>query len=384
MSERSESKRAHALLGGLASRWRRLNDARRLAGVDLARGLAVTGMLAAHLLVIDDFEWSTASTWVDVVNGRSSILFATLAGVSIGLVTGGREPVSGRRLRTAAGRLAVRAASLSVIGVLLIATGVPVYVILPAYAILFVLALPFLRLRARGLFMAAAVIGILMPLVQPVLDALPLWSGPFGDEVARLLGWHYPFTVWLAFVLAGMGAARLDLRRPAVHWRLLGAGTALAATGYGLAALGGAPDDSYGAAVWTAEAHSSGLLEVVGSGGFALAVLAVCLLACRTPLRLLVLPLRAVGAMPLTAYVAQLVVWALWAQSTLGEPGDLGAFRALDPFLPITVGILGGCTLWALLVGRGPLEALTALAARVVVPGDGDLSSRGAPPVGRG
>ena len=57
--------------------------------------------------------------------------------------------------------------------------------------------------------------------------------------------------------------------------------------------------------------HSSGLLEVIGSGGFALAVIGACLLLCRTVLTWVVLPLRAVGAMPLTAYTAQLLVWAV-------------------------------------------------------------------------
>ena len=52
----------------------------RIAGVDLARGLAVIGMLAAHLLTIDAFDAGRPETWIDIANGRSSILFATLAG----------------------------------------------------------------------------------------------------------------------------------------------------------------------------------------------------------------------------------------------------------------------------------------------------------------
>lgn len=357
----------------LASRWTRLSGAERLTGVDLARGLAVIGMLAAHVLDVDEFDWSSPQGWLGVVDGRSSVLFATLAGVSIGLVTGGRAPLSGRPLRVACGRLGTRAVLLMTVGILLIGTGVPVHVILPAYAILFVLALPFTRLGARGLFVSAAVVGVVMALVQPALDALPFWSTEAGSAVYPYVGWAYPFPVWLAFVLAGMGAARLDLRLPATAWRLLAAGGALAVVGYGLHALSGAAESeepaSYAGAVWTARPHSSGLLEVVGTGGFALAVLAVCLLVCRTPLTWGLLPVRAVGAMPLTAYVAQIVVWALWAQLALGGPHDLAGFRALDPFLPLTIGLLAGCTAWALLVGRGPLEALTALVTRVVVPG---------------
>ncbi len=76
---------------------------------------------------------------------------------------------------------------------------------------------------------------------------------------------------------------------------------------------------------------------MVGSGGFALAVIGLCLLACRTALTWVVLPLRAVGAMPLTAYTAQLVVWAIVAVVLLGDPRDLAAFRDLEPFWPMTI-----------------------------------------------
>ncbi len=141
--------------GWLATRWERLNGPQRIAGVDLARGLAVIGMIAAHLLWIEDFDFADAATWVAVVDGRSSILFATLAGVSIGLVTGGRRPLAPPEMRTARQRLAVRAGLLWLIGIVLIATGVPVYVILPAYAILFLLALPLVSLGARTLFVLA-------------------------------------------------------------------------------------------------------------------------------------------------------------------------------------------------------------------------------------
>ena len=73
--------------------------------------------------------------------------------------------------------------------------------------------------------------------------------------------------------------------------------------------------------------------------------------------------------MPLTAYTAQLLIWAVWATAALGGAGDLSAFRALMPLWPLTLGILIGCTAWALLVGRGPLEWATDRISRLVVPG---------------
>ncbi|WP_082509315.1 heparan-alpha-glucosaminide N-acetyltransferase domain-containing protein [Microbacterium sp. Leaf179] len=349
--------------------WTRFDGPGRLIGVDLARGLAVLGMLAAHLLDTEDFVARDPSSWLDVVNGRSSILFAVLAGVSIALVTGGPRPLEGPRRARAAARLALRGALLWVIGMLLVFTGVPVYVILPAYALLFALSLPFLGMRPRGLFLTAGAVALVMPWIQPVLDAAPLWSGRFGEEISAALGWNYPFPVWIAFLLAGMGLGRLDLRLLPEQTLMLLSGGALMLAGYGLALVTepAVADDRYLSTVLTAEDHSAGLWEVIGSGGFAIATIGLCLLLCRTPVRWLAIPLRAVGSIPLTAYVLQLVVWAFVALAVLGDTSDLWGIRALGLFGPLTLGLVVGCTAWALTVGRGPLEALIDAVVRFVV-----------------
>jgi uncharacterized membrane protein YeiB len=249
---------------------------------------------------------------------------------------------------------------------------VPVYVILPAYAILFLLALPLIGLGARMLFLLAGALALVMPFVQVLLDELPFWRTPWGELASVAVGWHYPFPVWLAFVLAGLGVARAGILRTRVQLWLVAVGATLALIGYGAdAATGAEPTSgasSFERAVWTAEPHSSGLLEVIGSGGFALAVIGLCVLACRTILTWVVLPLRAVGAMPLTAYTAQLVVWAIAATLLLGDPGDLQGFRDAEPFWPMTIGLVVGCTAWALLIGRGPLEELVDRVSRPRVP----------------
>ncbi len=348
----------------------RVNGAGRIAGVDLARGLAVVGMFAAHLWeTAPAWDWTDPATWTAIVDGRSSILFATLAGVSVGIVTGGAQPCGGERMTTARARLSVRAGLLFLIGLALIATGVPVYIILPAYAILFLLALPFTALPAGAVLVAAAGFALVMPFVQPFLAAASFWDGATGRIVSEVIGWNYPFTVWIAFVLSGLGLARAGIARLRVQLLMLGSGAMLAAVGYGLAALpisGGVYFD----AVLSAEPHSSGLGEAIGSGGFAVAVLAACLLLCRVPaVRALTLPLRATGAMPLTAYTAQILVWAGIAAATFGDTSDLWAFRALEPFWPLTLGTIAACTAWTLFIGRGPLEAAVAWIAREVVRG---------------
>ena len=233
-------------------------------------------------------------------------------------------------MRTARLRLVVRACLLWLLGLVLIATGVPVYVILPAYAILFLLVAPVPAASARARCSSSpASSRSSCRLCRCTSRRSRCGRARVGNDLSLLIGWHYPFPVWIAFVLAGLGVARAGILRMRVQLWMIGAGVALALTGYGLDAATGADEtaeqSSLWGAVWTARAHSSGLLEVIGSGGFALSVIGACLLVCRTVLTWVVLPIRAVGAMPLTAYTAQLLVWAIIAAAVLGDTGDLAA-----------------------------------------------------------
>lgn len=354
---------------------RSLSAPARLRGVDLARGLAVLGMLAAHLLALPTWEWTEPATWGDIANGRSSILFAVVAGVSIALVTGGVAPLPrGPLLARARTMLALRGILLWLIGLALIITGVPVFVILPAYGVLFLLSLPVLRLSARTLWILAGVLALVMPWLQPALDALPLWQGEAGATLALIIGWHYPFTVWIAFVVAGLAAGRSRLGARRTQLTLLIVGAALAALAYAAdAAIGTTRLEegiSYVSAVLTARPHSSGLLEVIGSGGFALAALALCSLACRVRwIAAASLPLRAVGSMPLTAYAGQIVAWAIIAAVVLGDTGDLLGMRELQLFWAFVGVTVVFCTGWAVWLGRGPLETLIAFVIRRLLRG---------------
>ena len=53
-------------------------------------------------------------------------------------------------------------------------------------------------------------------------------------------------------------------------------------------------------AVFAVDPHTGGVAEILGSGGFALVVISLCLLLAR-PLRGMLLPLGALGSMPLSA-----------------------------------------------------------------------------------
>ena len=46
----------------------------RVMGVDVARAVAVVGMIAAHVGGAPDLVWSDPSTWAGLAHGRSSLL----------------------------------------------------------------------------------------------------------------------------------------------------------------------------------------------------------------------------------------------------------------------------------------------------------------------
>ncbi|MGY1786277.1 heparan-alpha-glucosaminide N-acetyltransferase domain-containing protein [Geodermatophilus sp. SYSU D00698] len=344
---------------------------RRLRGVDLARGLAVLGMFGAHLGDTGDLGWDPA-TWRAVVDGRSSILFATLAGVSIALLSGGRTPPADEELARARTRVLVRAAWVFAIGGVLELLDTFVAIILGVYAVLFVLALPFLRWSPARLLAAAAVVALAGP---PLTLAAGRYATGQGEEDGAfaflLFTGHYPAAVWLAFVLVGLAVGRLDLGAARVRAGLVAGGAVTAVLGY----LGGrlttrafAPgerpagiEEGFGAAggwdpAWFAgaEPHSSTPFEVVGSGGVAVAVLGVCLVVADLLPRL-THPVVSVGALALSVYTAQIVAiavldvehgqdWGLWARFSL------------------TALLLASA--WRSRLGRGPLEGLLAWSSR--------------------
>jgi uncharacterized membrane protein YeiB len=338
---------------------------RRIGGLDVARGLAVLGMFGAHLGDTGDLGWDPA-TWRAVVDGRSSILFATLAGVSIALLSGGRTPPGGRELARARTRVLVRAAWVFAIGGVLELLDTFVAVILGVYAVLFVLALPFLRWPPARLLLAAGLVTVAAPPLTLAVGQYATARDEEGNAFAFLLfTGYYPAAVWLAFVLAGLAVGRLDLGAVRVRAGLVGGGAAAAVLGHlggrlttGQFAPGQRPggiEAGFGSSgewdpAWFAGAqpHSSTPFEVVGSGGVAVAVIGGCLVVADLLPRL-TYPLASVGALALSVYTAQLVAIAAL---------DVDSGDDWGRWLRFTLTAVLLSTVWRLRLGRGPLERL--------------------------
>jgi uncharacterized protein len=338
-------------------------SAGRLYGVDIARGLALLGMMAAHVGATEDLDLLRPGTWLGIADGRSSILFATVAGVSIGLMTGRSTPVQGEGLIRARLRILIRAVIIFALGGLLAMLTTQVGVILEYYAVMFALSLPFLRLPSRKLFALAAVFAVLAPLADLLIDD-GLDSGPEVSAIVNLVvTGDYPVLIWLTFLFAGMGMGRLNLGSTRVRVRLVAVGSVLAVAGYGLgvvlARLMRHVEDAD--VVFTVEPHSGSVFEVIGSGGFAVAVIGLCLIAAdrvRWPL----FPIEAAGSMALTFYSLHIVAIALIGDSATEQTDD-------GLYLGFVVVTLVGATLWRLTAGAGPFErALASVARRATTP----------------
>lgn len=360
-------------------------------------------MAGAHIGETEPFQWLDPSTWTDLVHGRSSILFAVLAGVSIALMTGRSSLPDRERIPSIRLNLIGRGAVIFVIGLVLEMLNTPIAVILTLYGLLYVAVIPFLRWRVWQLLVASGVLALVGPALLAFLGAVTL--NPYGAGIGFVLYGTYPITVWMAFVLGGMALGRLRVDRVRTAAVALGVGVLLAAAGYGLGALGpatgaagssagfswssgssGASDmsilpesssaeeilpngwetypqslaeaDPLGSALrafLSVEPHSGGTAEILGSGGFALAVIALCILLSR-PLRWPLLPLGALGSMPLSAYSGHVLVIAL-----LAGPG--GYFTSNVFWAVMAIGLLVATTLWSMFVGRGPLERLVGWSA---------------------
>ncbi|MBM6401126.1 DUF418 domain-containing protein [Phycicoccus sonneratiae] len=323
----------------------------RLAGLDVARGLAVLSMLVAHLSpvggVLDLSEYLTAP------------LFALLVGAAMGLALArpGTDPV-----RFVADN-ALRGLLLVALGVLLQALYGQVDVVLPYLGVLVVVLAPLavglrrLPVLTLGVAAGAAVLG---PLVtERARDALAASGSSTGTSARHVLDWlaagpSYRLVSFLPMALGGLALALLLPRLAA--WRpAAGVGAVLLAAAGVVHALGAA--SSGGAA-----AYSGTTAEVVAgtflAGGVVAVSFAVADLAAvgRWGVRALD-PVLALGRLALTAYTVQVLVLALVSLVRDGARDDSWVV-----LLVTTAAVVGSVWLLDRTWGTGPLELLVRLA----------------------
>ncbi len=372
----------------------------RLAGVDAARGVALIGMMTVHVLPGPrdaGGSWPLTAWVYRVAEGRSAALFAVLAGVSLVLSGATRK------------QIAIRAVLVAAVGLPLGMISGPVAIILTIYGVLFVLALPFLRLRASLLAGLAAAWALLSPLLSQFVrghglsaaPSNPAWSDlahPLALTQNLLLTGYYPALTWLPYLLAGLAAGRVLAGRTQAEAGLAGrwialTGLAVAIAGWtigtltvraagGVAALTSRLEPSsvltgrgphlldetfYGTTPltswwWTGVGapHSGGIGDLVQTTGSALVLLGVALLVASYG-SMWIRPLAAAGAMTLSLYTLHVLIMDVVASIPAGQRPPAWPLLIAQVVLALAAALA-----WGAPKERGPLEELVSGAVRAL------------------
>ncbi|HRO94594.1 heparan-alpha-glucosaminide N-acetyltransferase domain-containing protein, partial [Citricoccus sp.] len=159
-------------------------SSRRALGVDVARALALIGMVSVHVLPEENREGGMSLAF-GIAGGRGAALFALLAGVSIAFVEKrSRGDFSGRALAADRAALVVRGLLILLAGLMLGHLDTPIATIIPYFGVLFLLALPFYGRSSRVLLVAAAVFVVLGPILRQLLNLhglIPEQADPDAD-----------------------------------------------------------------------------------------------------------------------------------------------------------------------------------------------------------
>ena len=270
----------------------------RITGLDLARAMAMLGMVIVHYVWPDD-----SGTAVDVVasalRGRAMPLFVLLGGVGVTLAVD-RFPTPDRALL-------VRAVLLFALGLAAHELSEWVAVILQWYGLLFAVAPLLRRLPSPVLLLASAAVAIGGSWTFQVLGDWPRHAISWRDldspiYVIRALSvdGSYPLLPVASFFILGLWLGRLDLRSDRVAMWLTGAG---ATVGFATLLITDALVDARGLNPFVFDAakrtpnptgydtsrfwadqlldttgHSQMLAWVVSAAGTAVAVVGLCLL----------------------------------------------------------------------------------------------------------
>ena len=288
-------------------------------------------------------------------------------------------PSRGARRGSSGGPLLIAA-----LGLLLGGLDSGIAIILTYYGVLFVLGLPFTFLGARTLLPLTVVWIAVAPVVSHVARPhLPErgFESPTFDQLADpaqlagelLLTGYYPVVPWLAYVLAGLVLARIDLRSPSLLGAVAlgGFGTAVLATRISGALVdpavasenatgmfGTTPADGDWDSLLLVAPHSATPFDLAQTIGSALLVIACCLLLERF------LPRAATVALAVV-FGAGTVTLSLYSLHVLMRTPDVWPPEEPTAYLSHVVVLLGLGAGLRLLRLRGPLEVVAGLPVRL-------------------
>lgn len=347
----------------------------RYIGVDLARFLAIVGMMATHLVAISammpgmsPFEQTAGSVAQTLTSGIAAPLFAVLGGLS--LVFASRAPLRDGRRGAAIAGILIRGAILVLVGLLLGMLQVPIVVVLAYYGLAMILAAPAILMPSWAVAGTAALLAIAVPplnaLARSALEVVneggsvtfeSFTADPMGAIRGLFLTGEYPAVTWVVYLLVGILIARAfvaatergALRRTALIAAGIGATVAAAAQGVSVWVVAhldrfgfvvpegvdpemfrallaeptfGAPFSAEPWAMLVATPHSGSPLDLARTIGIALFVIGLLVAIfdggrSRREPGFVLNVFRSAGAAPLTIYSLHVVATALLLQPAI-------------------------------------------------------------------
>jgi uncharacterized membrane protein YeiB len=356
-------------------------ESKRLIALDAARGLAVIGMFIQH------FALNQTNSFV---SGNTMILFMLCSGISYTIMVQrmterGVEPAVFRA------RILARSIFIDLVGYILIMLNGPFAVVLPAYAMLFILALVLIHRSTRSLVMISCGLFLVGPPLM--LLGLSLFSGAY--LLSDIAGGPLSALGWAPVFVAGMAIGRLNLHNTRTALRFIASGFAILIPFKLIASfilpgllqsfvtwllqfpsIANPQVDPY--AIWplntqqppwqmllVAAPQCGSAFELLIGTGLSLVILGLmCLIAkkCTYILK----PFSAVGRMALTLYAVQFVIaWGLQIAGIDVTSFNIGAIPFGDILVAATT-LLAGCLLTCL--PNGPLESLIRRFEQLFIP----------------
>ena len=350
----------------------------RIVGYDLARALAVFGMVLVNYKIAMGAQQNGPVWLVDLaglIDGRAAALFVVLAGVGISLLSqAGRVGKDPERVSKDRRTLLRRALFLFVVGTLY--TSIYSADILHFYGLYIAVAAFALTTSARRLWVSSVGLVILFVALCLLLDYEQGWNWktleyqglwtPSGAFRHLFFNGFHPVVPWLGFLFAGMLIGRQDMGDSAVRRRVLvwGVGVALIAECASRILLrvllrdAGAEEAETLVAVFGTGPMPPLPLYMLAAGGTASAIIAASVtLGQRCGSRPWLRPFVATGQLALTLYVAHVLVGMAILES-MGRLENQTLPFALLAATVFCAASVAFSSVWRDRFKRGPLEAI--------------------------
>ncbi len=351
-------------------------DKQRLLGYDVARAIAVFGMVVVNFKIVmgaTDKGPDWLVTAVGLLDGRAAATFVILAGVGISLLSR-RAHLSGDAALVSTVRLVVlkRALFLFVVGLLY----TPIWPadILHFYGVYLAAAAFLLTATDRRLLITAVVAIIVFVVFILVFDYEAGWDWstleyhglwtPAGMARHLFLNGFHPVFPWLAFLLYGMWLGRRRMAERGTQLRVLLAGVIVAALAHlaSLLAIRGAIAAGSDADVSIALLGTAPMppmpLYLIEAGGTATTLISLCLLATgQERPGFMTRVLAWTGQLALTLYVAH-VVLGMGVLEIMGRLEEQTLGFALGYAALFCLASIVFAAMWRRCFTRGPLEQL--------------------------